>query len=99
MSKKTEFIEAFLRNANTIARVMDNCVPLEEEYFDNGYNGGGGGDPIVDDDVSEYGIQAVDITNMVTAIQNLNKFFTNQAATTADYRTSVNQVRRAVSGE
>ena len=97
MSRKSAYIEAFLRNANSIATVMDALLPYAQEYFNNGYNGGGS-DPITNADLISYDITEANFTNMVTTLEQMEKFFSNQGVTTGDYRANVNQVRRAVTG-
>lgn len=98
MSRKSSFIEAILKNANTIARAMDALVPFEEEYFDNGY-GVSGADEIILSDLTDYGISVADLTSLITCHQQLEKFFSDQAITVGDYRATINNVRRGVTGE
>ena len=92
--RKTAFIREVLRRAQELGAVADDVADLENEYFDNGYDGAGG-NSIVDANVAAYDITAAEFNSLITVMQQLDKLMTNQATTLGDYIANLNAVKRA----
>lgn len=75
-----------------IVEVMEGVADLSSVYYDNGFDGAGS-DPIVDDDITDSDLTAAQVTDFVTMLDQLAKFFNNQAVTAADYSVTANIVR------
>ena len=86
---KEKFALAVVRCVQAAGTAMDAAPDLVREYFACGYSG------ITDADVERLGITAADLVNCITLMQNLDKFFTNQAVTQGDHQVTVNKVKRA----
>jgi hypothetical protein len=91
---KTRFAQQMIDLHQKMAEIMDNAVVLEKEFFDQGYNVGGA-NPLVDGDIVNLGITAANVASGITTLQQVKKFFTNQAVIVADYSATVNAFRRA----
>ena len=92
--RKQAFIREIVRDVQALALLGKKWADQDNEYFDNGYNGGAA-DPIVDADVASADITAADFTNAITLMQNFEKLRTNQVPTTADYADTLNAILRA----
>lgn len=90
--QKTEFVDEVLRLNRSCLELMEKLPEIEGAYFDKTWNSGGG-DEIVDADVSDRSVTASDIGSFITMAQQLNKFFSNQAVTQGDYASTVNKLR------
>jgi len=82
-----------LQSAADLGAIKDRIRTHRAVYFDRGYNSGGS-DPIIDDDISGLFVTADEVDSFITLIENLEKFFDNQAVTTGDYEASLNKFRR-----
>lgn len=92
MATKLDFAAQAQIAATNFAQVADKLANVETVYFDRGYNGGGT-NPIVDGDITILNITAAQLTSLITLIQQLNNFLGNIAVTTADYDSTLNNVR------
>jgi len=92
MTKKEKFAVKVVDLATTLGVIADQLPDLYKAYFDKGYNSGGD-DPIEDADLANLEITSVQLTDALTMLNNLNKFFTNEAPTTGDYVASINALR------
>jgi hypothetical protein len=92
--RKSAFIVNTIRQAQGLASIADAIADLENEYFDNGYDGAGA-DSIIDADVAAHDITAAQFTSYITLMQQLKNFFGNSAVTTGDYAATLNALRRA----
>lgn len=95
MSTKSEFAEELQENATLMAQLAERMVSLEATYFDRGYNGGGS-DPIIDGDVSSFGITAANVSSWITLAQQFANFRDNSAVTTGDYDSTLNAIRNDI---
>lgn len=93
MAEKIEFVEKLRSLVDTIGAVMDAEGDVYQLYFDRGYNGGGA-DPIVDGDITSTGLTAAEVTSAITLLENLVAFFNGTSPVNAQYRVTVNSVRR-----
>lgn len=93
--RKKEYVLDLAKTIKKLSEVADIVSERHKEYFDNGYNTGGA-DPITDLDLSSNNIDltAANVGTVITMIDELNKFFTNQAVTTGDHLASINVIRR-----
>jgi hypothetical protein len=91
MATKIVFTQQMQAAATKMAQVSDDLIDLRTIYFDRGYNSGAGS--IVDDDISALNVSASHVVNMITMIENLDKFLNASAITEADYDSTVNQMR------
>lgn len=86
----------FITNMQTLANGLESDRAIAEQlvnmYFNAGFNAGGA-NPIVDVDVTGNGLTAAKVTAMVTLLQQLARFFGNQAVTTGAYQTTNDQMR------
>ena len=72
---------------------ITNAPEIVAQYFDLGYDGAGG-DPIIDADLTNFNdLTAADVTNIITAFQQIANYFDNAAVTQADYASSYNAVK------
>lgn len=94
MSRKSKFIENILNIVHYQSLMADVLAERDKEYFDNGYNSGGG-DEIVDSDLTDYDITTAQFTNAITLIQQLKNFYGNAAVTQSDYQATLSKLRRA----
>ena len=92
--RKLAYIREVVRGIQSIIPFLDDLANLENEYFDNGYDGAGA-DPIVDANLTIHNLTATEFGNGITLMQQLEKFRTNQAVTTGDYALTINDFRRA----
>ena len=92
MANKVEFAQDIQEFHTKLAQLFIDAPDLESVYFDRGYNGGGG-DPIVDGDVSGLGITAANVASGITLIQQLQNFANNASVTTGDYSATANNLR------
>jgi hypothetical protein len=86
MSQKLETAREIIRVAKSLATVADLGADVTQEYFDSS--------AFTDDDVAPLGITAAQLTSVITMLQELEKFFSNEAVTAALYRTTLNGIRR-----
>ena len=86
--KKLALAQALVRNAQAIAPIMDTAPDVVQEYFDSGIT-------FTDQDVELMGLTAVQVVSVITMLENLNKFFAGTTPGNAQYRVTVNSVRRA----
>lgn len=98
-TQKENYVISLLDLAKNIANeAMDKGPDLTSQYFDLGYNSGGG-DEIVDGDLTNFnGLTAAEVSGVITALQQLANYFDNAAVTTGDYAVSYNNVRYVVFG-
>ncbi len=91
---KEKYVIDLLAQVKTIgATALDLGASLENQYFDNGWDSGGG-DPIVDGDLAGFNdLTALDVASVITMTQQLNNFFANAVVTQADYAATVNGTR------
>ena len=92
MGTKLTFAGQSRAIANTIATLDHDLEAMDTVYFDRGYNSGGG-DPIVDGDVSELDLTAADLAGMVTIAQQFRNFLNNLSVTAGDYNSTVSNTR------
>ena len=92
---KTNYVNKMLARTKDLANVKTALHEIYNTYFDRGYNSGGS-DPIQDSDIVSANVTATDVANMITLIENLDKFFDNQSVTTGDYDATLNQFRRDI---
>lgn len=95
MAEKITFAQKVQGNVTSLVNMNNDVKDLIDYYFDKGYNGGGA-DPIVDADLLPLKVTAADFVNAITLLQNLNKFFNNEAVTQGDYYTTANKVRNDI---
>lgn len=81
---------AIVQCVQTLAPAMDVGPDLWQEYWD-ARNADG---DFTDEDVAALGISAADLASCVTLLENLKKFFGNEAVSSDAYRVVVNKVRR-----
>lgn len=93
-TKKERFADRVLELNEHCIALLDAIPEFENTYFDETWNSGGG-DEIVNADVSSRNITAAEIGNFVTMAQQLKNFFGNSAVTTGDYAATVNVMRHA----
>ena len=86
MAQKLETARAIVLAVKSLSTAADSASDLEAEYFDAG--------TFADADVAALGITAAQLASCITLLQQVGKLMTNQAITTAMYRTTLNQVRR-----
>ena len=93
-TQKEVFVLRLMELAQTIGNdVMMKSVDLTAQYFDLGYNSGGA-DEIIDDDLTNFnGVTATQVSNVITALDQLKNYFNNSAVTTGDYASIYNSVR------
>ena len=87
MSQKFETAKEILRVANTLSTVADLGADVVQEYFDS--------PTITDEDVAPLGITLAQLQAVITMLQQMEKFFSNEAVTAALYRTTLNGIRRS----
>jgi hypothetical protein len=92
---KVTFVNGLLAKAKILAEVDRDLREFYATYFDRGYNSGGA-DPIIDDDISSLNVTATEAADMITLMEQLQKFFDNQAVTQADYDATLNKFRRDI---
>ena len=92
MAEKLTFAGEAQSQATTLAQVGEGLAAVVDVYFDRGYNGGGS-NPISDVDIASLGITAAQLGDVVTLAQQLANFLGNAAVATADYGSTLNQVR------
>jgi len=95
-NQKLNFVTSVASLAGTLINAKYLADQLYAQYFDNGYNSGGADELIAGDLTgSEFeGLAIADITNGITAIENLVKYFENQAVTQGDYLSNFNQLKK-----
>jgi hypothetical protein len=91
-SKKIDFATQCQTHATTLAQVSDALSDIETVYFDRGYNSGGG-DELVDGDITALEITAANIGSLITLAQQLRNFVDNAAVTQGDYDSTLNVLR------
>ncbi len=79
-----------LTKVRELANVMDAEDSLVSEYFDVPAR-----QALTEDELEKLQITQADVASCITLFQNLDKFFNNQAPSTADYSVTVNTVRRS----
>ena len=87
MNAKSELAKAIVAQVKSLTAPMDLASDVVQEYFDSGIT-------FQDDDLAELGLTAWQLTACITLLQNLAGFFAGEAVTTAQYRVTVNAVRR-----
>lgn len=95
MSMKQAFCTQLQSDAGAIAAIRKILDDRKGVYFDRGYNSAGS-NPIVDGDVSALDLTAAQVGNWITLLEQLEKFFTNTAVTTADYDATLSAMRRDI---
>ena len=94
-SMKQTYARQLQTDAGAIAAIRQILDDRKGVYFDRGYNSGGS-NPITDSDVSDLDLTAAQVGSWITLIEQLEKFFTNQAVTTADYDATLSTMRRDI---
>ena len=94
-SMKQAYCRQLQTDANAIASIRKVLDDRRGVYFDRGYNSGGS-NPIIDADVSDLDLTAAQVGNWITLLEQLEKFFTNQSVTTADYDATLSTMRRDI---
>lgn len=87
---KLKTAKAIVECVQTLTAVMDSGPDLWQEYWDVVAADGA----FTDNDVDKLGITAAQLTACVTLLENMKKFFGNEAVQTNSYRVTVNNVRR-----
>ena len=95
--RKKAFIKQMISEWQQLALLGKKWADHENEYFDNGYNSGGG-DQITDADLAGTDIVTADFTAGITTMQAFEKLRTNQSLTglQADHADTLNAILRAV---
>ena len=88
MAQKLELARAIVAQAQLLAVPMDASPDVVQEYFDSGIT-------FTDADVAALGLTAAQVVACITLLENVNKFFAGGSPTNAQYRVTVNGVRRA----
>jgi len=88
MAQKLELAKALIAQAQALAPVMDAAPDVVQEYFDASIT-------FVDADVEALGVTAAQVVALITLLENVNKFFSGDSPTNAQYRININAVRRA----
>jgi len=74
------------------SQIIGQSKLLTDQYFDLGFNGGGS-NTIIDTDLDTFDdLDATDITNVITALQQITNYFGNSAVATGDYASSYNNL-------
>ena len=97
MANKDGFAYDIILRMRRLAEVADVGDSLAKEWSDSGF-GSGGGNEIVDGDLTDYQISAADLTAAITLLQQFNNFVGNDPVTQGDYMSTLNKVRRGHSG-
>jgi hypothetical protein len=74
-------------HVQSLAPITDKNAALVAEYFDAG--------TFTDADVTSLGITAADLTACITLLQQIGLFMGGSAVITAQYRATLNKVRRS----
>jgi hypothetical protein len=93
MLMKQTFARQLQTDAGKIAEIRKFLDDRKGVYFDRGYNSGGS-NPIVDADVADLDLTAAQVGSWITLLEQLEKFFTNQSVTQADYDATLSVMRR-----
>jgi len=93
MSQKLNFARQLQLDAGNLAQLKDTILTRTGIYFDRGYNST---DAITDEDVASLGILAVDVSNWITLLQQLENFFGNVAVAQGDYDATTNKIRNDI---
>ena len=88
MAQKLELARAIVATVQQLAPVMDMVPDIVQEYFDSGIT-------FADEDVAALGLTAAQVVACITMLDNATKFFSGGNPTNAQYRVSINAVRRA----
>lgn len=92
--RKKAFIRHVVRRVQEMVAIADDVADLENEYFDNGYNSGGG-DAVTDGDMAIHDLTAAQFGSLITVMQQFDKLMTNQVVTQGDYIANLNAARRS----
>lgn len=87
MANKLGLAKAIISQAQSIAPVMDIAPDVVQEYFDSAVT-------FSDADVEALGITAAELVSVITMLENYNKFFAGTTPIDAQYRVTINKVRR-----
>jgi hypothetical protein len=94
-SMKQAYCRQLQTDAATLAGIRKILDDRKGVYYDRGYNSGGS-NPIIDADVSDLDLTAAQVGSWITLLEQLEKFFTNQSVTTADYDATLSAIRRDI---
>lgn len=94
-SMKQTFCQQLQSDAAALAAIRKILDDRKGVYYDRGYNSGGS-NPIIDADVSALDLTAAQVGSWITLLEQLEKFFTNTAVTTADYDATLSTIRRDI---
>ncbi len=97
MANKSDFVYDVILRMRRLAEVADVGDSLAKEWSDSGF-GSGGGNEIVDGDLTDFQITAAELTSAITLLQQFNNFVGNSAVLQGDYMATLNKVRRGHSG-
>jgi hypothetical protein len=95
MTEQATFIRSLVDLANQLYPVAyQGSKDMYDIYWANGFNAGGA-KALGTGHITEAGIDTDlnEITAMITLIENLKKFFENEAVNQADYKSTLNRIR------
>lgn len=92
MANKQDFAKKAQQISGDLANLISDAKDLTNIYFDRTYDSGGG-DEIIDADLSGLGITAANLASFITLAQQLANFEENSAVTTGDYGNTLNIMR------
>lgn len=92
--RKRDFLRHVVRRVQELIAIVDDVADLENEYFDQGYNSGGG-NQVTDGDAAVHDLTAAQFASLITVLQQVDKLMTNQATTLGDYIANLNAARRS----
>jgi hypothetical protein len=90
--EKSRFVRKMQDSATLLARCVAEQQALFAVYFARGYNSGGG-DPIIDADITETNVTAVEVGAGITMAENLPKFAAGQAVFQSEYNLTLAKLR------
>jgi hypothetical protein len=91
-AQERAFVQRVQSNANKLADEIATAIELQAVYFDRGYDSGGANE-LVDADLADLFITATQLASYVTMAQQIENFRDNAAVTSADYGSTLSQVR------
>jgi len=92
MTMKEQWVTQALVIATKLARVVSEAADSEEVFFDRGYQAGGG-NPITDDDLTNFNVMAEQLSYLVSLFGAYMDFVDNVAVGAGDRRLVLNQAR------
>ena len=91
-SKKFQFAQMVMNYCTAVAQNADHGINARTVYNDRGYPPSGS-NPITDGDVSGLEITAAMLELAMQFFENFEKMLDNQSITTADYDSTLNNMR------